>query len=79
MSGKIFIGTDSGATTSKIAAVREDGEAVSTKIFQRPTNAQNGRDAVISGWIAAIGAFLAENKLDWSQVRGRRPRDSRTV
>jgi len=40
-----------------------------TRIFQRPTNAQNGRDAVISGWISAIGAFLAENKLDWSQVQ----------
>ena len=45
MSEKIFIGTDSGATTSKIAAVWENGEAVSTRIFQRPTNAQNGRDA----------------------------------
>lgn len=70
MNKRIFIGTDSGATTSKIAAVREDGEAVSTKIFQRPTNAQNGREAVISGWMAAIGDFLAENKLDWSQAAG---------
>jgi predicted NBD/HSP70 family sugar kinase len=70
MSGKIFIGTDSGATTSKIAAIRENGEAVSTKIFQRPTNAQNGQEAVISGWVDAVGAFLAENKLDWSQVAG---------
>jgi predicted NBD/HSP70 family sugar kinase len=70
MTKKIFIGTDSGATTSKIAAVWEDGEAVSTKIFQRPTNAQNGRDAVISGWIAAIGEFLAQNNLQWPQVQG---------
>ena len=50
MSGNIFIGTDSGATTSKIAAVRENGEAVTTRILQRPTNAQNGTDAVIAGW-----------------------------
>src|SRR5208282_5511964 len=70
MSGKIFIGTDSGATTSKIAAVREDGEAVSTKIFQRPTNAQNGREAVISGWVSAIGEFLAQNSLGWPNVQG---------
>jgi len=70
MSEKIFIGTDSGATTSKIAAVLENSEAASTKIFQRPTNAQNGRDAVINGWIAAIGEFLAENNLQWSQVQG---------
>ncbi len=70
MNGKLFIGTDSGATTSKIAAVGEDGEAVSTKIFQRPTNAQKGRDAVIAGWIFAIGEFLADHRLDWSQVQG---------
>jgi predicted NBD/HSP70 family sugar kinase len=70
MSEKIFIGTDSGATTSKIAAVWENGEAVSTRIFQRPTNAQNGRDAVVSGWIAAIGEFLAQNNLQWPQVKG---------
>ena len=70
MSGKIFIGTDSGATTSKIAAVWENGEAVSTKIFQRPTNASNGRDAVVSGWIAAIGEFLTQNHLQWSQAEG---------
>lgn len=70
MNKRIFIGTDSGATTSKIAAVREDGEAVSTKIFQRPTNAQNGRDAVVTGWVSAVGDFLAGNKLDWSQVEG---------
>ena len=69
-SQKIFIGTDSGATTSKIAAVRENGEAVSTKILQRPTNAQDGRDAVISGWIAAISEFLAQNNLQWPQVEG---------
>jgi predicted NBD/HSP70 family sugar kinase len=68
MSQKIFIGTDSGATTSKIAAVWESGEAVSTKLLQRPT--EKGRDAVVSGWIAGITEFLAQNNLDWSQVRG---------
>ena len=70
MSKKIFIGTDSGATTSKSAAVWETGDAVSTKLRQRPTNAQNGRDAVISGWIAGVSEFLAENNLQWSQVHG---------
>jgi predicted NBD/HSP70 family sugar kinase len=70
MSKKIFIGTDSGATTSKSAAVWENGDAVSTKLRQRPTNAQNGRDAVISGWIAGVSEFLAENNLNWSQVHG---------
>lgn len=70
MSEAIFIGTDSGATTSKIAAVRENGEAVTTSIHQQPTNAQNGREAVISGWIANVGGFLAKNNLQWSQVQG---------
>jgi glucokinase len=70
MSRKIFIGTDSGATTTKIAAVWEDGEAITTKLLQRPTNAQNGRDAVIRGWVDAITEFLAQNQLDWSQVQG---------
>lgn len=66
----IFIGTDSGATTSKTSAVRENGEAVSTKLLQRPTNSENGREAVISGWIDGITEFLAQNNLEWSQVHG---------
>ena len=70
MSQKIFIGTDSGATTTKFSGVRENGEAVSTKLLQRPTNAQNGRAAVVSGWISGIGEFLSQNHLDWPQVQG---------
>jgi glucokinase len=70
MSEKIFIGTDSGATTTKFSAVRQDGEPVSTKVLQRSTNSQNGREAVVSGWIAGIGEFLAQNNLQWSQVAG---------
>jgi glucokinase len=68
MSEKIFVGTDSGATTTKFAAVREDGKPVTTQLLQRPTNSQNGRDAVIAGWILGIGEFLAQNGLQWSQV-----------
>ena len=70
MSQKIFIGTDSGATTSKSAAVWENGEAISTKLLQRPTNSQHGRAAVIRGWIDGITDFLAQNDLIWSQVHG---------
>jgi predicted NBD/HSP70 family sugar kinase len=70
MSKKIFIGTDSGATTTKIAAVWENGEPVSTKLLQRPTNSEHGRAAVINGWIAAITEFLAQNQLAWTQVEG---------
>ncbi len=70
MSQKIFIGTDSGATTTKFCAVRESGDAVSTKLLQRPTSSEKGREAVISGWIAGIGEFLAQNNLQWPQVHG---------
>ncbi len=70
MSELIFIGTDSGATTTKFSAVRQNGEAVSTVVLQRSTNSQNGREAVVSGWIAGIGEFLAQNHLSWSQVAG---------
>ncbi|MGD0745027.1 MAG: ROK family protein [Verrucomicrobiota bacterium] len=69
-SNKIFIGTDSGATTTKFSAVLENGEAISTKLLQRPTHSEKGRVAVISGWISGIGEFLAQNRLDWSQVQG---------
>lgn len=70
MSEKIFIGTDSGATTTKFSAVRENGDAVSTKILQRPTNSEKGREAVMSSWIGGVGDFLAQNNLQWSQVAG---------
>jgi len=67
---KIFIGTDSGATTTKFCAVYANGEQVSKKVLQRPTNSQNGREAVIAGWIAGVGEFLAQNDLRWSQAAG---------
>ena len=70
MSQKIFIGTDSGATSSKTAAVRENGEAVSTKLHQHPTNSQNGPAAVVANWVLAIGEFLSLNNLEWSHVEG---------
>jgi predicted NBD/HSP70 family sugar kinase len=70
MSQDIFIGTDSGATTTKFSGVRENGEAISTKLLQRPTSSENGRAAVISGWVAGIGEFLAQNNLQWTQVQG---------
>ncbi len=66
----VFVGTDSGATSSKFNAVWENGEPVSTRVFLRPTNAQNGKDAVISGWVEAVKSFLHENQLTWNQVNG---------
>ncbi len=66
----VYIGTDFGATTSKIAGVWSDGTPVSTTLLQRPSNAQQGPDAVVQGWIDAISAYLAENGLTWAQVQG---------
>jgi glucokinase len=66
----IYIGTDSGATTSKIGAVWGDGVPVSTKLLQRPTNSQDGTDAVIRSWMSAIGEYLKDNSLSWDMVRG---------
>jgi glucokinase len=70
MSKKIYIGTDSGATTTKFSGVWENGEAISTKLLQRPTNSEKGREAVIVSWIAGVGDFLVQSNLQWSQVHG---------
>jgi len=71
MSGRdVYIGTDGGATTSKVAGVWANGEAVSTKLLQRPTNADAGPDALMATWAAAITEYLDSNGLAWSNVRG---------
>ena len=66
----VYVGTDGGATTSKIGAVWPDGRTVSTKLLQRPTNAEAGPDAVVSAWADTIADYLAENGLGWDNVRG---------
>ena len=66
----IFIGTDSGATTSKIGAVWEDGRTVSTKLLQRPTNSWKGPKAVVAGWVSAVDEYLQQNGLSWQQIKG---------
>jgi len=66
----IYLGTDSGATTSKIGGVWEDGAAISTKLLQNRTNSEGGPQAVIDGWVDGIAKYLEENELEWDQVRG---------
>ncbi len=71
MSGRdVYIGTDGGATTSKVAGVWANGEAVSTKLLQRLTNADAGPDALMVTWADAITDYLDVNGLSWSDVRG---------
>jgi glucokinase len=66
----VYIGTDGGATTSKVAGVWSDGEAVSTKLLQRPTNSDAGPDALMDTWADAIAEYLTANDLRWEDVRG---------
>ncbi len=66
----VFIGTDSGATTSKVGGVWDDGATISTKLLQRPTNSQDGPVAVVRSWVEAVSGFLDQQGLSWDQVRG---------
>ncbi|HYC72642.1 MAG TPA: ROK family protein [Opitutaceae bacterium] len=66
----VFIGTDSGATTSKTGGVWDDGTIISMKLRQSSTNSQAGTAAVVRGWVEGVKGFLADNALAWDQVRG---------
>ncbi len=66
----VYIGTDGGATTSKVGAVWEDGSPVSTQLLQRPTRSQEGPEAVVASWAATVAEFLELQGLHWAQVRG---------
>jgi glucokinase len=66
----VYLGTDGGATTSKVAGVWDDGSPVSTRLLQRSTNTREGPDAVVRGWVEAATDYLAQNGLRWDQVRG---------
>ena len=67
-SKQVFIGTDCGATMSKVGGVWADGTTISTKLHQRPTASEQGRAAVVAGWIAGVDEYLRQNELDWAQV-----------
>jgi glucokinase len=64
----VFIGTDGGATTSKVGGVWQDGTAVSTRLLQRPTRSAEGPHAVVDGWVTAVTEFLGLHQLSWDQV-----------
>lgn len=69
-SSGVFLGTDSGATTSKTGAIWADGSPVSDKLMQSSTNSQAGTAAVIAGWTQGAKDFLAANHLTWADVKG---------
>lgn len=66
----IYLGTDSGATTSKTGGVWADGSPISLKLRQSRTNSQLGTAAVVAGWVEGVEGFLADNGLAWEQVGG---------
>lgn len=66
----VFIGTDSGATTTKTAGVWADGSAVSQKLVQNSTNSAGGPAEVIRGWVEGVHAYLQTNQLSWDSVQG---------
>ncbi|MBX0329464.1 ROK family protein [Oscillochloris sp. ZM17-4] len=66
----VYIGTDFGATTSKVAGVWADGTPISTDLLQRPSESQLGPHAVVRGWVEAISAYLEGNGLGWGAVQG---------
>ncbi|MCF3649114.1 ROK family protein [Synoicihabitans lomoniglobus] len=66
----IFIGTDSGATTSKTGGIFADGTVISQELRQSSTNSKDGTAAVIAGWVEGVRGFLVDNEITWDQVRG---------
>lgn len=66
----LFIGTDSGATTSKTGGIWSDGSLISHQLRQSSTNSAAGTAAVVSGWVEGVRGFLTENNLRWEQVAG---------
>ena len=70
MSETLYLGIDSGATTSKIAAVREDGSIFTSELLQRPTGSEGGPEGVIQAWMGAIGEFMVGHSVEWSQIAG---------
>ena len=70
MSKTIYIGTDGGATTSKVGGVWSDGSTITTKLLQASTNSAHGPESVVRNWVEAIDTYLSKNALTWDQVGG---------
>ena len=70
MNKVVYIGTDGGATTSKVGGVWSDGSTISTKLLQASTNSKLGPEAVVRSWVEAINNYLSQNSLTWEQVGG---------
>jgi glucokinase len=70
MNKTIYIGTDGGATTSKVGGVWSNGSTISTKLLQSSTNSTQGPETVVRSWVEGITSYLSANGLVWEQVGG---------
>jgi glucokinase len=66
----VYLGTDGGATMSKVGGVWDDGTTVSTHVHQHPTGSASGPAGVVKGWVEGASHYLEENGLNWDQVHG---------
>lgn len=66
----VYLGTDCGATTSKVGGVWGDGTTISTRLLQRPTRTENGPEEVVRGWVENLDEFIHRHDLSWDQVQG---------
>lgn len=66
----VYLGTDGGATMSKVGGVWDDGTTISTRMLQHPTSSAGGPTSVVQGWVEAASRFLEQNGLSWEQVHG---------
>lgn len=66
----IFIGTDSGATTSKTGGIDASGNLISHELRQSSTRAEEGPEAMLRGWMNGVEGFLSDHGFDWEDVGG---------
>lgn len=68
MTNVIYVGTDGGATTSKVGGVWNDGSTITTKLLQASTNSAHGPESVVHSWVEAVDNYLSQNSLTWDQL-----------
>ena len=67
-SKQVLIGTDCGATMSKVGGVWGDGTTISTKLLQRPTGLREGPRGSRGGWVAGSANISSRTGSTWDQV-----------
>jgi glucokinase len=66
--GRITIGLDCGATTSKVCGVDAGRGILGRGLSQRPTRAAEGAAAIVATWMELVRDFLESEGLTWDAV-----------